>query len=77
MARQGWGPGTRAFAPLFFWGQPRGFGSLGLAGTGWGCPERSEVALTWHSAELTGLPALRTSLGGREPAHLQGTWGEG
>lgn len=30
-----------------------------------------EAALTRHSAELTGLPALRTSLGRREPAHLQ------
>lgn len=25
---------------------------------------------TQYSAELTGLPALRSSLGGREPAHL-------
>lgn len=25
---------------------------------------------TQHSAELTGLPALRSSLRGREPAHL-------
>lgn len=32
---------------------------------------------TQHSAELTGLPALRTSLGGREPAHLQRHGAEG
>lgn len=46
-------PGTCTFAHLSFSGEPSGFGSLGLAGTGWGCPERSEVAPggagRWHS----------------------------
>lgn len=36
----------------------------------WG-HQAAQGALTQHSAELTGLPALRPSLGGREPAHLQ------
>ena len=55
-------------------------GAGGAEGGGGGGPQPTtpaqeegsgEAALTRHSAELTGLPALRTSLGGREPAHLQ------
>lgn len=42
-----------------------------LAGTAGVLHGGHRGALTQHSAELTGLPALRPSLGGREPAHLQ------